>query len=54
MPFAKLAAIMTFSVAPTDTDGNLIFAPVSPFFASAKMYPFFILILAPNFFNQKR
>ena len=37
-----------------DIDGNFIFVPKSPFFASAKIYPFFILILAPNFFSPKR
>ena len=37
VPFAKLAAMITFSVAPTDIDGNLILVPISPFFASAKI-----------------
>ena len=34
-PSVKAAAIKTFSVAPTETDGNRILAPLSPFGASA-------------------
>ena len=52
-PFAPYAARIAFSVAPTETDGNLIFAPVKPIGASAIMYPFLIFILAPSFFNAK-
>ena len=34
-PFARLAAISKFSVAPTETFGNFIFAPTKPFGALA-------------------
>ena len=34
-PSAKVAAIITFSVAPTETEGNKILAPLRPFFACA-------------------
>ena len=37
VPLAKEAAIITFSVAPTDIEGNLILLPISPFLASAKI-----------------
>ena len=48
------AASKAFSVAPTDTLGKVILFPFKPFFASAIINPFFILIFAPNFFNAKR
>ena len=35
IPLAKLAAIIKFSVAPTDIFGNLIFAPFNPIGAVA-------------------
>ena len=35
VPFAKHAAIIKFSVAPTEIFGNLIFAPINPFDAFA-------------------
>ena len=35
VPFAKLDAIIRFSVAPTDTLGNLILFPTKPFGAFA-------------------
>ena len=54
MPFALNAAIIAFSVAPTEMLGNFISAPCNPFFASATIYPFLILIFAPSFFNAKR
>ena len=46
------AAILAFSVAPTEILGNLIFAPLT-IFASAIIYPFLIFIFAPNFFKAK-
>ena len=30
-PFAKHEAMIKFSVAPTDTFGNFMFAPINPF-----------------------
>ena len=54
LPFALNAASIAFSVAPTEMLGNFISAPRNPFFASATMYPFLILIFAPSFFNAKR
>ena len=41
-------------MAPTEILGKEIVAPFNPFFASAIMYPFFILIFAPSFFSAKR
>ena len=38
-PFAKLAAIIRFSVAPTDILGNLILFPFKPLGALAITYP---------------
>ena len=35
IPFAKLAAIIKFSVAPTDIFGNLILFPINPLGAVA-------------------
>jgi hypothetical protein len=35
VPFAKLAAIIKFSVAPTEIFGNRILAPIKPFGAVA-------------------
>ena len=54
VPFARLAAIIKFSVAPTEILGKVILAPFNPFLASAIMYPFFILIFAPSFLSAKR
>jgi len=39
VPFAKLAAIIKFSVAPTDIFENFILFPINPFGASACTYP---------------
>ena len=36
-PLARVAAIIIFSVAPTEIIGNLILAPLSPDFASHLM-----------------
>ena len=47
-PLALNAAHIAFSVAPTEITGKLILAPFNPFFASAIIYPFFILIFAPS------
>ena len=35
VPRAPKAARIAFSVAPTEIEGNLIFAPINPLFASA-------------------
>ena len=51
-PLALKAANKAFSVAPTEIEGNLIFAPVKPFFASAIIYPSLIFIFAPSFLKQ--
>ena len=48
-PFALQAASKAFSVAPTEIVGKSTIAPFNPFFASAKIYPSLIFILAPNF-----
>ena len=53
-PLAFKDASKAFSVAPTDNDGNLIVVPFNPFDASANIYPSFILIFAPSFFNANR
>ena len=53
-PFALKAANIAFSVAPTEIVGNLIFAPVKPFFASAIIYPSLIFIFAPSFFRANK
>ena len=54
LPLALKAASKAFSVAPTETEGKLIFVPLKPFFASAIIYPSFIFIFAPNFFNANK
>ena len=48
-PFAKQAAIIKFSVAPTDIFGKRIVVPISPFDALARTYPSKILNLTPSF-----
>ena len=53
-PFALNAAKIAFSVAPTDMLGKIIVVPINPFFASAIIKPFLILIFAPSFFKAKR
>ena len=40
LPLALKAASKAFSVAPTEIEGNRIFVPLRPFFASAYIYPF--------------
>ena len=52
LPFAKDAAIIKFSVAPTEILGNRIFAPVKPFGAEAWTYPCMILYLTPSLDND--
>ena len=49
VPLAKLAAIIKFSVAPTEIFENLILFPLSPFGALAITYPWLILYLTPSF-----
>ena len=53
-PLACTAANIAFSVAPTETLGNLKFAPLSPLVAEATIYPFLIFIFAPNFFSANK
>ena len=48
-PLAKHEAIIKFSVAPTETLGNFIFAPINPLGALAWTYPWIILYLTPSF-----
>ena len=48
------AASKAFSGAPTEIDGKLILAPFNPCLASAKIYPSFIFIFAPNFFKANK
>ena len=47
-PRARVAAIIKFSVAPTEATGSSIRAPLSPFGAFASMYPSFKEICAPS------
>ena len=54
VPFAKLAAIIKFSVAPTEIFENLILLPFNPLGALAITYPWSILYLTPNFDNALR
>ena len=54
VPFAIVAAIIMFSVAPTEAKGNLIFAPFKRPFTLAFIYPSFNLSFAPNFSNPNR
>ena len=49
MPFAKFAAIIKFSVAPTEIFEKLIFDPIKPLGAVAYTYPWIILYLTPSF-----
>ena len=49
VPFARQAARIEFSVAPTDIFENLISEPTNPSRAFALTYPFLIFILTPNF-----
>ena len=51
LPLALQAAIIKFSVAPTETFGKLIFAPLRPLFAVAYIYPSIIFIFTPIFFK---
>ena len=46
--------LQAFSTKILGIDTPKIFAPFNPFFASAIIYPFFILIFAPSFFKAKR
>ena len=48
IPLAKLAAIIKFSVAPTDIFENLILFPINPLGAVAWTYPWTILYLTPK------
>ena len=48
LPLARLAAIIVFSVAPTDTTGNTILFPTRPFLHRALIYPSASSTIAPN------
>ena len=54
IPFAKLAAINKFSVAPTEIFEKQIFEPMSPLGADAWTYPWSILYLTPRPANPLR
>ena len=47
-PFAKFAAIIKFSVAPTEIFGKIYFDPFKPFGAVAYTYPWIILYFTPS------